>query len=233
MTAGSPEIEKELNASLSGESRISLTQVMRERTHSLHSRAERSGIINDILRGKATRYGYALLLRNLLPAYRQLEAGLEDHWYSPAIRAAAPREVYRAPALISDLKAIFGSEWEDTLPLLPAGEQYRRRVAFAAEGDGAGLIAHAYTRYFGDLSGGQVMKRLLDRSLGLRSQELTFYDFPKIKEIEAFKQDYRRAIDNSAAWISDIGAVVLEATTAFELNIAVSEAVQQVIVAPV
>jgi heme oxygenase len=167
------------------------------------------------------------LLRNLLPAYRQLEAGLEAHRHSPATRAAARCEIYRAPALLSDISAIFGSEWENTLPLLAAGEQYRRRVAVAAEGDGTRLIAHAYTRYFGDLSGGQVLKRLLARSLGLQPQELAFYDFPKIKEIEAFKQDYRRAIDDSSASITVIGPVVLEAMTAFELNIAVSEAVQQ------
>jgi heme oxygenase len=35
----------------------------------------------------------------------------------------------------------------------------------AAEGDGTRLIAHAYTRYLGDLSGGQILQRLLARSL--------------------------------------------------------------------
>ena len=54
-----------------------LANTLRERTQALHTRAERSGIINDVLRGKASRYGYALFLRNLLPAYRQMEAGLE------------------------------------------------------------------------------------------------------------------------------------------------------------
>jgi heme oxygenase len=232
MTAKSPEIGKAASATVLDGAQVSLTQMMRKRTHSLHAQAERSGVVNDILRGKASRYGYALLLRNLLPAYRQLEAGLEAHWRSPAVRAAARREIYRAPALMSDLTAIFGAGWENALPLLPAGEQYGRRIAVAAQGDGTGLIAHAYTRYFGDLSGGQVLKRLLVRSLGLRPQELAFYDFLKIKEIEAFKQDYRRAIDDSAASIADVGMVVLEAMTAFELNIAVSEAVQQVTASP-
>jgi heme oxygenase len=207
--------------------------MMRELTHGLHAQAERSGIINDILRNKASRYGYALLLRNLLPAYRQLEAGLEAHRRSPAVGTIARREIYRAPALASDLAAIFGTGWESALPLLPAGEQYARRVAAAAQGDGIQLIAHAYTRYFGDLSGGKVLKVILARSLGLRPQELAFYDFPKIIEIDRFKQDYRRAIDDCAVLIADSGMVVCEAMTAFELNIAVSEAVQRVSASPV
>jgi heme oxygenase len=210
--------------------RVSLTDAMRERTHALHTRAERSGIINDLLRGKADRHAYALLLRNLLPAYRFLEAGLEAHRHSPAVGAAARRELYRAPALAADLKQLAGDDWERTLPLLAAGKNYARRVALAGQGDGTGLIAHAYARYFGDLSGGQVLKRLLARAPALRPEELSFYDFPAIDDAAEFKQRYRRALDDSAASIADIGPVVTEAMVAFEHNIAVSEAVQQAIV---
>jgi heme oxygenase len=208
---------------------VSLTDMMRERTHALHTRAERSGIINDLLRGKADRNAYALLLRNLLPAYRALETGLEAHRRSPAVHAAARRELYRAPALTSDLKQLAGDDWERVLPLLPAGKNYAQRVATAARGDGTGLIAHAYARYFGDLSGGQILKRLLARAPGLRPEELSFYDFPAIDNAGDFKKRYRRALDDSAASMTDIEPVVAEAMAAFEHNIAVSEAVQQAI----
>ena len=102
----------------------SLAHVLRERTHALHIRAERSGIVNDVLCGKASRYGYALFLRNLLPAYRQMEAGLEQHRETPGVQAFARREVYRAQALEADLQALYGSEWARSLALLPAGKQY-------------------------------------------------------------------------------------------------------------
>jgi len=49
------------------------------RTKALHVEAERTGIIRDLLRGEATREGYVLLLRNLLPAYRAMEQGLVRH----------------------------------------------------------------------------------------------------------------------------------------------------------
>ena len=123
--------------------------------------------------------------------------------------------------------ALFGAAWESALPLLPAGEDYERRVGLAAAGDGAGLIAHAYTRYLGDLSGGQAMKRLLARALALRPEQLSFYDFPEIDDAEQFKERYRRAINEGVASIVDVDRVAAEAVAAFELNIAVSEAVQQ------
>jgi heme oxygenase len=205
---------------------VSLTEIMRASTRALHARAERSGIINSVLCGRTNRYGYALLLRNLLPAYRCLETGLEAHRNSPTLGAVVRSELYRAPALESDLNELVGGEWDCALPLLPAGQQYAQRVALAAErGDGR-LIAHAYTRYLGDLSGGQVLKRLLGRTLGLRSQQLSFFEFPAIDDIEAFKQRYRRALDDCGTLVPDVNAVVAEAIAAFELNIAVSQAVQ-------
>jgi len=215
---------------LAGEGeQFSLTSSMRSRTQELHRRAERSGVVNDVLRGKVTRHGYALMLRNLLPAYEQLEAGLEFHSWAPPVCAAARRELYRASAIKSDLCALVGEEWESALALLPSGEDYARRVAAAAVHDGAGLIAHAYTRYCGDLSGGQLLKRLLSKVPGLGPQELSFYDFPQIPNPGNFKEQYRQAIDACAFAIDDLPSVVGEAMIAFELNIAVSEEVQRVV----
>lgn len=226
MTVRSADTEIEVGAPRSAAD-VNLTQMMRDRTRGLHTRAERSGIVNSLLRGTASRHGYALLMRNLLPAYQALEAGLDAHRQRPAMRAIARRELYRAAALTFDLTELFGREWDLALPLLPAGAEYGRCVAIAAEGNGARLIAHAYTRYLGDLSGGQVLKRLLTGSPGLRLQEVSFYDFPLIDGIEDFKEHYRCSIDGYAASSPDVEMIVGEAVTAFEMNIAVSEAVHE------
>ena len=52
--------------------------------------------------------------------------------------------------------------------------------AFAA--DAPRLIAHAYVRYLGDLSGGRIVGRILARSPGLGPEALSFYDFPGIAD---------------------------------------------------
>lgn len=81
--------------------------------------------------------------------------------------------------------------------------------------------------YLGDLSGGQILRRVLARTLGLGSYELSFYAFPDIVDASAFKRSYRAALNEVAVGIADTESVALGAMSAFELNIAVSEAVLQ------
>ena len=194
-------------------------------TKTLHTEAERSGIIRDLLRGEASRDGYILLQRNLLPAYRALELGLERHRDTPALAALAAYRLDRATPLQADITALCGGDFAG-IPLLPAGEAYAARIAQAAEGDGERLIAHAYTRYLGDLSGGQILKRLLANKPGLQPDELSFYDFPGHADLAALKADYRSALDKAGALAANPQAIIDEGSTAFSLNIELSWAVQ-------
>jgi heme oxygenase (biliverdin-producing, ferredoxin) len=197
------------------------------RTKALHLEAERTGIIRDLLRGEASRDGYVLLLRNLLPAYHAMELGLARHRGSASLGALADYRLDRAPAIESDLVALCGARWSDDVPLLTAGELYEDRVTEAAKGNGAKLIAHAYTRYLGDLSGGQILQRLLARTLELRPAELSFYDFPLFSDLDVLKRDYRQALDRAGALAADPDAVIEEGAIAFSLNINLSCAVQR------
>ncbi len=204
----------------------SVVTALHLRTKTLHVEAERTGIIRDLLRGEATREGYVLLLRNLLPAYQAMEQGLERHRGSPALGRLAEYRLDRAPALEADLVALCGERWSHGLPLLAAGELYAGRIAQAAEDDGTRLIAHAYTRYLGDLSGGQILQRLLARSLELRPSELSFYDFPRFSDLDALKADYRQALDQAGAIAADPQTMIEEGAIAFSLNIDLSCAIK-------
>jgi heme oxygenase len=205
---------------------FSVVNALYLRTKTLHVEAERSGIIRDLLRGEASREGYVLLLRNLLPAYRAMELGLARHRSSPALSALSDYQFDRAPAIESDLLELGGGRWRQEIPLLPAADLYAARIERVSEGDGSGLIAHAYTRYLGDLSGGQILQRLLARSLGLRPAQLSFYDFPRFADLDALKAAYRQALDAAGALAPDGAAIVEEGIVAFTHNIALSCAVQ-------
>src|SRR6201996_270531 len=202
----------------------SLLGALRERTRDLHVQAERSGIIADMLRGRATRHGYALLLRNLLPVYQALEAQLARHAGSALVGPIVRPELERAGAIETDLKAL--DVEISTLPVLPASTNYVQTIDRASGGDGGRLIAHAYARYLGDLSGGQIVKQLLARSLDLPPAALSFYDFPSISDMAAFKSEYRAAIDRAGDESEDFDAIVEEGVLAFELNIELSVALQ-------
>jgi heme oxygenase (biliverdin-producing, ferredoxin) len=205
---------------------VSVVTALYLRTKALHLEAERSGIVRDLLRGDASREGYILLLRNLLPAYRALENGLARHLKTAGIGALAHYRLDRAPAIEADLTALCGDAWQQEIPLLAAGDNYARRITEAARGNGARLIAHAYTRYLGDLSGGLILQRLLARSLELQPAELSFYDFPRYPDLSALKAAYREALDRAGTLAREPEAVVEEGALAFTLNIDLSCAVQ-------
>ena len=167
-----------------------------------------------------------MLLRNLLPAYREMERGLNRHRHSPGVREISQPAVYRAAALESDLEALCGATWNQSLVLLPAAERYAALVADAAQDDGLLLIAHAYVRYLGDLSGGRILRGLLARSLSLAPRELTFYEFADVANLDAFKAGYREALVRAALAVRDGERVIVEAEAAFRLNIEVSAAIR-------
>ena len=196
---------------------------LRTVTRALHARAERTGVVRALLRGTATRRAYALYLRNLAPAYLALERGLEQHTTCPLVAAIARPALYRTRAITADLEALD----EPDLPLLPAGERYRARIEEVASTAGERLVGHAYVRYFGDLSGGQTLKCVLGRTLGLGPAELQLYDFPDIADPDAFKAGLRAALDQASAGVPDLGPVLDEASRGFAHTIAVSAAVHQ------
>ena len=202
-----------------------LADRLREHTQTLHVRAERTGVIAMLLRGTAPRSAYAMFLANQLPIYDALEQGLTAHRNTPGIAALADASVYRAASLESDLRALAGSSWRAQLPLLPPADRYARRIAGGAAGAGDLLIAHAYVRYLGDLSGGRILKRVLAQTLQLGDESLRFYDFPGTTDVDALKLRYRAAIDAAGASLADVDAVLNEAAIAFELSIELSQAV--------
>lgn len=203
-----------------------LAGLLRERTRRLHAAAERSGFVRRILTGRADRAGYALLLRNLLPVYRELEAALQRRRCAAGVRRIFEPDLFRARGLESDLRAIGGPGWGRALPLLTAGEVYASRVAACGRRPGGLLVAHAYVRYLGDLSGGLVLPGLLRGQLGLGEGELSFYRYEGIADPAAFKLDFRRALDRAGAELPDHAPLAEEAAVAFRLNIALSEAVE-------
>jgi len=205
----------------------SLIEALRERTKQLHAVAERTGIVAEILHRRASLAGYALLLRNLLPVYSTMEQALAAHRTTAVTGLLVRPELDRTGAIASDLRMIAELHEIGDLPQLPQATRYADAIRQASEGTGIGLIAHAYARYLGDLSGGQILKKLLERSLNLPPEALAFYDFPEIPDIAAFKSCYRAAINRAGDELGDFDPVADEGARAFELNIELSVAVQE------
>lgn len=197
---------------------------LRERTAAVHREAERSGFIADLIRGRADRHGYALYLRNLVPVYEAMERALDASGPAdPVLGAFADPRLRRRDALAADLAALAGPGWADRLVVLPEAADHARDVA--ASSGSTRLVAHAYARYLGDLSGGQILKPVLARFLALPPEALGFYDFPALEDLDAAKAAMRDALDRVAPHERE--AVAAEAVSAFRHTIAASLAVSR------
>ncbi len=208
---------------------VSMADRMRDRTRGLHAEAEATGIVREIISGRIDRPRYVLFMRNLLPVYQQLELGLARKQGQPGIDELYRPELWRSSALAADLRTLGGPDFETAVPLLPAGQRYADRVCVAGGGDGRLLIAHAYTRYLGDLAGGRVLARRL-AAAGLDAGDgggLSFYAFPQRAQPGAFARTYREALDRAAAVLGSTADIVEEAALAFQLNIDLSLAVAE------
>jgi heme oxygenase (biliverdin-producing, ferredoxin) len=64
-----------------------------------------------------------------------------------------------------------------------------------AQGRPAEYVAHHYTRYLGDLSGGQVIGAMIERHYGATPEQLTFFSFEGIEKPVPYKREYRTALD--------------------------------------
>lgn len=83
-------------------------------------------------------------------------------------------------------------------------------------------MAHAYTRYLGDLSGGQILGRIAQKSMGLKSNDgLLFFSFPGVSSPNLFKQLYRSRMNSIELTEEQRNGVLEEAVRSFELNIQV------------
>ena len=200
--------------------------MMRKRTKLVHREAERAGFVADLIRDRATREGYAVFLRNLVPVCTALGFALDTYRQTPIVAVFADPRLRRLSALEADVAAIAGPGWASKLPLVAEAGAYARAIKDAASDSGLLLIAHAYARYLGDLSGGQILKALLARTPGLSPDMLTFYDFPDLVDLHAPKAAMRDALDAIPVNGPAAEPLAEEAIAAFRHNIALSEAVR-------
>ena len=222
-----PLLQTRGDSPVAAEAGTGFAAVLRDATKRVHREAERCGFVADLIRGRATVRGYAVYLRNLEPVYAALEQGLEAQLPGgqSIIAAFGDPGLRRLSALRRDLAAVAGIDWATTTPLLPETVTYAAAIADAARGDGLRLAAHAYARYLGDLSGGQILQPLLARTLGLAPSALGLYDFPAFPDLDVPKQALRTALDRLPPSGVHAEVFIEEAIAAFEHNIAVSLAV--------
>jgi heme oxygenase len=185
-----------------------------------HEQAEKSGFISALMAGVLPLEAYSALAGQLWHVYSALEevaAGLGEH---PVVGPFIAEELFRRPALEADLAHLIGLDWRDAGPATAAAADYAARIRKVGAQWPEAYVAHHYTRYLGDLSGGQILRRGLQRSYGLTDAGLTFFVFEDITRPKVFKDHYRSRLDRISLDSAGQDRVIDEAGLAFELNTA-------------
>jgi heme oxygenase (biliverdin-producing, ferredoxin) len=194
-----------------------LSVAMKEGSTAEHDAAEQAPFVSELLAGRVNGRGYADYLRRLRVVYRALEEAVRARRHDPLVAAVYDPALERLSAVDADLE-----HWAPGAARKvesPAATAYRDRITSASWG--GALLAHHYTRYLGDLSGGQAIGKVLDRTFGLEGAGLAFYDFsvrPK-----PYKDSYRARLDGLGLDADMIGRAVDEVKVAFRLNQALFE----------
>jgi heme oxygenase len=199
-----------------------LSLAMREGSQAAHTEAENSSFMAELTSARVNALGVRDYLLRYREVYRTMETLGTELAAEPAVAAVVDPALDRLPAIEEDL-AYWAEAAGASAPAVfhsPATDAYVAQLLEARTWAPL-FVAHHYTRYLGDLSGGQVIGRVLDRELGLQGQGTAFYAFPAISKPKPYKDGYRARLDALDLTPEERARVVDEVSTAFNLNQAV------------
>jgi heme oxygenase (biliverdin-producing, ferredoxin) len=197
---------------------IPFSVALRERSTTAHSSSETSGFMSDLMRGEGSREDYIALVAQHWFIYEALEGAAERMRRDPVASVFITERLTRLPALESDLAFLLGPDWRTRISPLPTTQRYVDRINAVGATWAGGFVAHHYTRYLGDLSGGQFIGRVMARRFGFETNGIGFYVFDEIADPKQFKDVYRDQLD-AAPWDeAEKDRVIDEVLLAYRFN---------------
>jgi heme oxygenase len=196
---------------------IPFSDALRERTRSGHDDSEGASFMSDLLSGRGTREDYVALVAQHYRIYQALEAVADRMKDDPVASPFITPQLTRLPALAADLQFLIGPDWERACSPLPATQRYVDRI-HEVSGWAGGFVAHHYTRYLGDLSGGQHISRVMQKRFGFETNGIGFYLFEQIASPRDFKATYRDQLDAVGWDTAERERVIDEVLMAYRFN---------------
>nr|YP_010330156.1 heme oxygenase [Porphyridium aerugineum]UNJ17872.1 heme oxygenase [Porphyridium aerugineum] len=197
---------------------------LREGTTKSHSMAENVSFVKSFLSGVIDKKSYRKLVANLYFVYSAIEEEMGKNSKHTMISPIYFTQLNRKASLEKDLKFYYGDTWKEQVEPSPATQVYIQRIRAISNSQPELLIAHAYTRYLGDLSGGQILRRIAQNAMNLSGDDGTaFYVFEDIDNDQAFKNQYRSALNSIPVNDEQVKEIVSEANIAFTLNMKIFE----------
>ena len=200
---------------------VALAGQLREGTKKSHTMAENTGFVACFLKGVVEKTSYRKLISDLYFVYKAMEEEIdrlvqEDH---PVIKHIGFKELFRRQTLEKDLEFYYGNNWLDQIKISESAQSYVDRIRLVANESPELLVGHHYTRYIGDLSGGQILKKIAKKALNLRGDDgLNFYEFKLIEDEKLFKKSYSETLNKLPIDQKIADNIIEEANEAFAYN---------------
>ena len=200
---------------------VALAGQLREGTKKSHTMAENTGFVACFLKGVVEKTSYRKLISDLYFVYKAMEEEIdrlvqEDH---PVIKHIGFKELFRRQTLEKDLEFYYGNNWLDQIKISESAKSYVNRIRLVANESPELLVGHHYTRYIGDLSGGQILKKIAKKALNLRGDDgLNFYEFKLIEDEKLFKKSYSETLNKLPIDQKIADNIIEEANEAFAYN---------------
>lgn len=196
---------------------LGLSVLMRDGSQAEHKDAEGSNFMASLLDGQVNEAGYTEYLAMLRPIYAALESVAARLAADPIAGTIIDPAINRLAAIDQDLAFWAGGAGVPEIRS-EAVDAYVARIE-ASAADPALFVAHHYTRYLGDLSGGQAIGRILARAFDLADGEgIAFYQFEAVPKPKPYKDQYRARLDSLPLTHEDQQRVVEEVKVVFGLN---------------
>lgn len=197
---------------------IPFSQELRERTRTGHSESEGADFMGDLMTGKGTREDYIALVAQHYFIYEAIEAAADRMRNDPVAAPFISEKLTRLPAIVEDLRFLLGNDWRDQISPLPTTAAYVARIREVGATWPGGFVAHHYTRYLGDLSGGQIIRTIMQRQFGFETNGVGFYLFAEIAKPKEFKDTYREQLDAVPWDDAERARVIDEVLVAYRFN---------------
>lgn len=220
-----PAEAKEASADESPNARLSgMALMLDDGTRKSHSVAESTQFVTGFFKGLGDRKSFSELVTSLYFIYEAMEVAF-DATEDQNVKQLDFPQLRRLPALEEDMEYFHGSSWRESIRPSPATIQYCDQIRRVAQENPYLLIGHQYSRYVGDLFGGQMMGGMAVKSLGLAvdGAGTSFYRFKDISDTKAFIQTWYSTLNGLNLSEAQKKAVVEEANVVFRLNIDVFE----------
>jgi heme oxygenase len=197
-------------------SKTRFVDAMKEETFEAHELSKDSGFATTIMSGAWSHLGFVEWQRALHPIYVSLEDIMKKNRKDPNLHMFDHRKLDRSQKIFNDLAYYGVDPTKDPSPL-PSVKEYVAKVEDAGS-QAQRIMAYHYTRYMGDMIGGQVIARTLMEKYDMPKEALSCYDFSDVGDLYHYRKTYKTLLDLVPWSDEERRAFIEETKVAYEIN---------------